>query len=462
MGRCTGLVLCCLLLSGCLASIPEARGPQDVSMPEAYAAKYRPPSGAEEQWWRGFDDPALEGLVEKALAQNLDITAARARLERARAFLRAERGDRFPSLDLAGSIELESSSDGDVTSASAGAFALFDPDLSGRLSAEIQAAAAAASAAEYLVADQRRIIAASVALQFIELRRTGERLALLEQSTQLQEQTLRVVTLRYEAGLSANLDVRRAAADLSQTRAQRGLLELERARAAHSLAVLAGETPGETPMAGDTAPGIPSYGEGPPIGVPADLLRRRPDLLVSEARLIEAAAQIGIERSDLMPSLTIPGEVIAGDGTVDGLFSEVLLTVGAALDLPLFDGGRRRAEVDAAEAEAEARFSDYRQSILEVLAEVENALAAIEAYSDRNEDLAQTIEESEAAFNQSNALYREGLATLFDVLDSQRQLIASRESLIDSQAALASSIVRLFSAVGDSPELPSEDELPLD
>src|SRR5690606_21421047 len=106
-------------------------------------------------------------------------------------------------------------------------------------------------------------------------------------------------------------------------------------------------------------------------------------------------------------------------------------------------------EVSAAEYEAEARFAEYRLAALGSLADVENALAAIEAYTARNADLALAIEESETAFEQSNALYREGLATLFDVLDAQRQLISSRQSLIDSQAALASAIVALYAATGE-------------
>ena len=123
-------------------------------------------------------------------------------------------------------------------------------------------------------------------------------------------------------------------------------------------------------------------------------------------------------------------------------------SIGAALDLPLFDGGRRRAEVDAARAEADARFGEYRLTFLEALGEVENALVALDANGQRIDALSEAIEQSEAALEQSDALYREGLATLFDVLDAQRQLIASRQSLIDSQAALATSFISFHAAIG--------------
>ncbi len=329
---------------------------------------------------------------------------------------------------------------------------MFDPDISGRLSYEIAAAAANARASEYVLADTRRLVAASVASNFIELRRTGARLALLAESTELQERTLAIVKLRFEAGLSANLDVRRAAADLSATRAQRGLIEISRTEAANALSILTADDP--APLAGlePAETGVPNYRGGPPRGIPADLLRRRPDLIVAEARLLEAAAGVGAERADLYPSLTFPGQFVVGDGSFGGLLSNVFSSIGAALDIPLFDGGRRRAEVVAAEREADARLAEYRQTLLSVVAEVENSAVAVDSYAERIADLEQAIEESEAAFTQSDALYREGLTTLFEVLDAQRQLIGSRENLIDARAALAQSIISLYAAVGAETE----------
>lgn len=446
--RRTVALVAALMLAGCGATMPEPRGPADLDVPPDFAADYRPPPGTAETWWKGFRDPELDTLVEQALADNLEIEAALARLRRAQALVRAERSDLLPSLDATGSVDATIDSSGDTgTRANAGLLGFFQPDISGRLSAEVRAALARASASDYFVAEQRRLVAAAVANQYIELRRTGARLALLEQSTELQQQTLRIVTLRFEAGLSANLDVRRAAADLARTRAQKGLLDLARARSSHSLAVLTGDPPSEIPPLAVEA-GIPEYEGGPPRGTPADLLRRRADLLVAEAELVEAAALTGAERADLLPTLTIPGDITAGSGTIGGLFDDVFATIGAVIDLPLFDGGRRRAEIGAAEAEADARFAEYRRTFLVALGEVEDSLVAIESYRDRNEELRRAISESQTAFEQSNALYREGLASLFDVLDAQRQLIASREALIDSEAALASSVVSFYAAVG--------------
>ena len=441
---------CALLIVGCASTDVEV---PDISVgaPTEFSADL-PAAGLDEPWWRAFSDPILDDMIARGLAANLDIAAAGDRLRAAEALLRAERADRLPAIDGSANLGVETDDDGTRVTAGGGLFGSFDPDLSGRLGAEVRLATARYAEAGYLQADRRRLVAAAIAAQYVEYRRTGAQLALLEESTELQRQTLRIVTLRFEAGLSANLDVRRAAADLAQTQARLGLIEVSRAEAKHALAVLLGEAPGtfDIPASAGGNTSIPDYIAGPPIGGPVNLLRRRGDVLAAEARLAAAAAQVGIEQADLRPSLVVPASILIGDGSIDGLFSSFLATLGAALDLPLFDGGRRRAEVDAARAELDASLADYRQAFLLALGEAENALVAIGAYRQRATALAEAIEQSETALGQSNALYREGLASLFDVLDAQRQLIASRQSLLDNQADLANAFIALHSAAASA------------
>jgi len=441
------------MIAGCATpDIPDVEPSGSIPLPPDYFTQDRPPAGLEEAWWRGFDEAELDALVVEALARNQTLEAARARLAAARAVLRAEEADFLPTIDgdasLGGSIDDGGTS---LDEASAGLGGVWVIDLNGRLSAERAEAFAGVEASEYFVADRRRLLASAVANRFVELRRTGARLRLLDQSADLQRQTLRIVQLREDAGLSSNFDVRRAAADLSRTLAQRGPLLLARARAANALSVLTGEPPDQVPGAPSEAEDseeIPDYERGPAIGVPADLLRTRPDLLLAEADIAAAAARVGIERADLLPALRLPGFVSLGDGSVDGILSQAVAGLAAVLGVPMLDGGRRRAEIEAAEAGLDAALADYRQALLESLAEVESALVAIRSAEDRRDELASAVAESEAAFEQSNALYREGLASLFDVLDVQRQLIGSREALIDAEAALAQAYIDLFTATG--------------
>lgn len=442
-----------MLLAACATPrIPAVEPAAGITLPPDYFAGARPEAGLEDAWWHGFGDPELDRLIDAALTRNPSLDAARQRLAAARAIVVAEESDFLPTID--GEVAGDSVFDdrGSVTDgAGASLGGVWRIDTNGRLSAERAAAIAAADGAAQLVADRRRLLAAAVASQYIELQRTAARLQLLEESSDLQRQTLRIVTLRFEAGLSSNLDVRRARADVARTEAQRGLLLLARARAANALAVLVGETPSGVPEAARDA-AVPNFARGPAIGVPADLLRRRPDLLLAEASIAEAAANVGVERADLLPALALPGLVTLGDGSVDGLFSQAIASLSAVLGVPLIDGGRRRAEVRAAESFLAAELADYRQTLLSVLAEVETALTAISAAKDRTGEFQSAVTESEAAFEQSNALYREGLASLFDVLDVQRQLISSRESLIDGNADLAQAYVDLFTAVGGEVE----------
>ncbi|SHN56117.1 TolC family protein [Erythrobacter sanguineus] len=445
----TALVPALLLLAGCATPrIPQVDPVAGTTLPPEYFAGARPDVGLDDAWWHGFADPELDRLIVAAFTGNPSLEAARQRLAAARAIVVAEGSDFFPTIDgdFSGDVGVDERGSGrDGAAASLGG--VWRIDINGRLSAERAAAVAAADGAAQLVADQRRLLAAAVASQYIELKRTAARLRLLEESSDLQRQTLRIVTLRFEAGLSSNLDVRRARADVARTEAQRGLLLLARARSANALAVLVGETPSGVPEASREVE-VPRYASGPEIGVPADLLRRRPDLLLAEAAIAGAAANVGIERADLLPALALPGFVTLGDGSVDGLFSQALANLSAVLGVPLVDGGRRRAEVRAAERNLAAELADYRQALLGVLAEVETALTAISAAQDRTGEFQNAVTESEAAFEQSNALYREGLASLFDVLDVQRQLISSREALIDGNADLAQAHVDLFTAVG--------------
>lgn len=433
-------------LCACAAVGPDYEAPE-LEVPEGFIAPPPDvPEDAADPWWRGFRDPVLDELVRNGLEANIDLAEALARLDEARATVRAARSGLYPVFDGQVSGTTRSDFGGDTTDAADAGFVLaFVPDLFGGQRRRIEAARAAARAASLQLVDVRRLTAAAIAQQYIELRRTQARLALLDTSLELQQQTLEIVEARRTAGLSADLDVQRAAADLARTRAQRGLLQNARARARNALAVLLGRPPDAELAPPDREPTIPSYASGPAVGLPAALLRNRPDVRAAEQALVAATAGIGVEVADLWPTLRMPGAlttVLAGAGP------DVLGTLTADLALPLVDGGGRRADVRAAEARAQGAVARYEQAVLDSLEDVENALVAIQSFTERNAELERAVRASERAFDQLDALYREGLATFIDILDAQRQLIGSRESFVDSEAALASAVVQLYAAVG--------------
>jgi multidrug efflux system outer membrane protein len=449
-----GLIsLAALGLMGCVTG-PDPVAP-DLEAPDAYQTelKLNQVTSPEKAWWEGFSDPALSELIETSLDQNLDIEIALANLARARAQVGASESDLFPSFDAFVDSEISSILTGGVeaeASATGGGVFSFDPDIAGRNKRALQGARARFEAARFTVEDVRRLTASSVANQYIALRRSGAAIVLLETSLDLQERTLEIVTARFDAGLSPALDVDRAAADLARTQSQSSLLRANRRSAEYALSVLVGEAPRGEYMGLPEEDIIPNYSAGPELGVPTDLLRRRPDIRAAEATLVAEIADIGVEQADLYPSLRLPGTISASRTTSNNGLNVLTASLGAILDIPIFDAGRRRAEVDIQRAEADAALAQYKSTLLDAIRETETALLQIQALTEQKTELEKAVQSSQSAFNQLNALYREGLADFIDVLDSQRTLISSREAVVAADANIALAYIDLYTAVGYS------------
>jgi len=435
------------LLAGCVVG-PDYVAPE-FAVPDSYSITLDE-QDAEGFWWRGFEDPVLDDLIGKALVDNPDVGIAVARLREAEALLQVDRSGLLPEVDAGVDSERRFSESGTSNSqTTAGLRLAYMPDLFGGVRRRIQNAVALVDAERFGVEDAGRLTASAVALVYIELRRADVRLQLLEQSLDLQNQTLEIVRARRLAGLSPDLDVRRAAADLARTRAQRGGLEISRARSQNALTVLIGETStqalDEQVRKPDTT--VPSFVAGPQIAAPGDLLRRRPDLRAAEASLVAATAAIGVETADLYPALQLPARITADLNGAE-LGDDVIGVISAALTAPLFNAGRRRAEVEAARYRADAALLVYERALLGALADTETALSAISNRDDQLAALTSAVEESEKAYEQLNSLYREGLATFIDILDAQRTLISSRESFVNAEADLATAYVDLYRTIG--------------
>ena len=448
--RWTPCALVGAMLTACAVG-PEPVAPE-LDIPTAYeGAPDNPVETRPEDlsWWKGFNDEALITLVEEVRANNLDIAIARENLERSRALVTAARSDLFPTIDgeAQGQAVRQSDETTDSTVSLAGVMA-FEPDLFGRSRRRLTAALARLDAAAGDTADAQRVAVRTAAQQYTDLRRAGARLALLDSSLDLQTHTLDIVTSRYDAGLSPELDVDRAAADLAQTRARRPILMADRQQAEFSLSVLSGRPPQTGRFGRPDDDIIPDFERGPEIGFPADLLRQRPDIRAAEARLVAELAAIGAEKADLYPSLRLPGRISSSSDAEDFDFDGVTMSLSAIVDIPLFDMGRRRAEVTAQERQAAAAALTWERQVLEALQEVETAFVSIEALSARLVDLERAVESSESAYRQLDALYREGLASFIDVLDAQRTLISTRESMVEAQADYASAIIDLYSGLG--------------
>ncbi|WP_157265705.1 efflux transporter outer membrane subunit [Azohydromonas aeria] len=466
-GRALPALLLALAATGCAwRAGPDYRAPE-AELPPRYgpAADCAAPAAAV-PWWRGFGEPALDALVAQARARNLEISAAAARIDEARALLRVAEAGRRPEVSgeaglsrqqrLAGSGGGGSSGSGEAgggdsrTGAAASLLLAWSPDLFGGRAREVEAAGAELRRRQALGADLERVVVAEVVRAYLALRLARAEQALLDEALRTQERTVEIVRVRRQAGLASALDLNRSLAEAAATRARLGRLLLAQESARQALALLAGEAAQEPDPAGAAgAAGVPRWDGDAQSSVPLARLRCRPDLAAAEANLARASAEIGVAEAQLRPQLSLPGTLSASAaGLGSGAARAVVAGLSVTLRVPLFDAGGRRALVDAARARAQEALLAYRQTVLAALGEAETALAALEGARLAEAASAQAVQASEQAFVQARVLYREGLTTLLDVLDAQRSLIANREALAGARADAARAVADLHAALG--------------
>lgn len=441
------------LLAGCAGSLPAVPVHDAQAVPERYGgAKGNRAAPDMAYWWRRFGDPALTRLAEAALAANQDIAQAAERLAQADARSRAAGAARLPTLtaafDPARTLTRPAASAGPRTALS-GEIALgWDPDLFGRLSGAHDVARAELAAAGYDLAAVRRAAVAEVARNYIAWRALSARLANTRAALAAQRRLLDVLEHRHEAGIAVAVDVERARLQLYQVEALVPALADARAQAANRIAVLIGRPPGHLDPLLDGPATIPHADALPAVGVPADLLRRRPDLRAAEARIAAAAAGAGVARADLYPQLSIGGVLSAAAFSIPSLIDSLVSSVVGRVAQTLFDGGRRRALLDERNAAAREALAVYRAAILTALEEVENALSATHATAERVR-----IGEAAYAAAQRNAAltrgqYEIGLTDLFILLNAEQQALAQSDDLVIARADRAAAQVQLMVALG--------------
>ncbi len=429
-------------------------------------------------WWRQFDDPALTGWVEAALQGNVDAALAAERVQQAQALLLTARAQGGLQLGLQADATLQLRRRDDERRLQPGA-ALnlgFEPDLWGGLGLAERSAAAGLLRSQDLAQAARLAAAGLAARAYIAWRLALHDGVLLDRAQALQTEALRVVDVRVEAGLSPLLDRERARAELASTQAEQAAAVERVQQAAAALQVLAGQRPqpqrlrasaggsaglaaawsnaGAAASAPDMA-AVPSPPEplpqlrGPgPQGRPLDLLRQRPDLRAAEQALMAAAADVGVAEAALRPRLRLPGSLVFGPLSGGGALELVSATLGAVLDLALFDGGAADAGVQAAQSRAREAALLYRQTLLQALQQVEAAGSQAGSARARQAARERGSAAALAAEQQAQTLYRAGLTGFDDVIDAQRSALDNQRALLQAQADAAAAAVGLFEALG--------------
>lgn len=477
--RLSGVVFCAGLaagLSGCKVG-PDFKQPETES-PAAFghtgadgtdatklATGDRPP---EVIWWKTLGDPALDGLIDRAVAANYDLKAAQARVREARALRGIVAADGLPMVDLnafydrskgsenvgfrrgsgGGSVTVNPGQQQDLYQA--GFDASWELDVFGRVARNVEAADADIQVAENNRRDVLVSLLSETARNYVELRGFQQQLSIARSNIDLQEQTVRLTRSRFEAGLTSDLDVSQAEAQLASTRSQVPVFDRGVYEAIHRLSVLIGRPPG-TLEAELIAPArIPVPPDQISVGIPSELLRRRPDIRRAESDIAGATARIGAATADLFPRFSITGSFgVQSDNFGD--FPDAtsrFWSIGPAVRWPIFEGGRIRANIKLQDAKEEQALYQYQQTVLRAFEEVENALVAFTREQDRRRSLSSAVDSNQRAVDLANQLYSNGLADFQRVLDSQRALFLAQDALVGSDRAVTASVIALYKALG--------------
>lgn len=400
-------------------------------------------------WWQRFGDAELSAQVEQALRHSPSVQSALAALRQSRALVDVATAGLGPSLGgSAGAQRTHTQAQGGTNSFSLGLTASWEPDLSGATRARVRAAEADARAAEMGLANTQVLLAAEVALAYIDLRSAQARLAIARDNLAAQEDTLRIARWRHQAGLVSSLDVTQASAATEQTRASVPQLQTLLAQARHRLALLTGRVPGDLDRLG-TAP-VPLPPDDLVLAFPADTLRQRPDVRQAEAQVQAAWARVAQADAARYPALQLGGSLGLQALTLGSLASgaSVLRSIMASLSAPLFDGGAIAGTLRAQQAVLEQAHAGYRASVLTALQDVENALVALQGDRARDHSLraaAQAAAEADALARQQ---YQAGLVDFNTVLQTQRTLLTAQDSAASVHASLAADHVSLYKALG--------------
>jgi outer membrane protein, multidrug efflux system len=490
MPRRRGHALCAtllLVLAACTVgpdfTPPPPGTPPGWQDPSAHQPPGRAPDGVDTRsdpdplWWRSFNDRKLDGVIDEAVAGNLDLQEAVFRIAEAREGEIAARAAGLPSLGASASYTreqfglkgiLEQGGAYSYTAANpaiagilnqatqpfdlyqAGFDASWELDLFGRVRRSVEQSGAQTAATLENRNDALVSLEAEVAQTYAQLRGAQANAEMSRENVVLEQDILQLTEQRSRQGLTSDLDVQTANAELTSTEAQGPVYDRQAGQALNTLAVLVGRTPGALNAELAEAAPLPPVPPDVPIGLPASLVRRRPDIRAAEARLHAGIAGVGVAVAQLFPDVSLSGTFgqRADQAKYLGYWASNFYTIGPSISLPIFEGGRLAANVRAAKAGAAEAALDYRKTVLQALSDVENALIAYRTEQNRRRSLAASTDASKRAFDLARDRYVHGLSSFIDVLNAERTLVNVRVELIASTLAVTTDLVSLYKALG--------------
>ena len=452
----------------------------DLGVPAQWSVPARAEPGQVDRWWLQFQDPILDDLIARAAAGNLDLAQAVARLRQAREALVVSRSALLPALSgsggysrsetLRGGGQTVTLPDGSVVNTGAGGgtsnFSLgldasYQVDLFGGLRRSVEASRAQYQAAGYDQATTLLSVQSEVATNYILARAYQAQLDNARQSLAIQDDNLQIAQWRVQAGLVSSLDVEQARSSRAQTAATIPQIEQQYNGAVSRIGVLLGQAPGVFKPVLEAPRPIPRGADSLSLGIPADVLRQRPDVRASERALASAVAQIGVSKAQLYPSLSISGSLDSRAISAGSLFDTITGNLFAGLAQAIFNGGRLNAQVRSSRAAADAAFAGYKQTVLLALEDVENASVALESARRREDQFAIAFEAANNSAILARSQYRAGL-TDFNTLNTQEAaLVSARNGVVQARSDKATALVALYVALGGGWDAAADPTVPM-
>ncbi len=438
--------------------------------PSAASAAVQSMAAADIEWQSFFSDPKLRQLIEAALRNNRDLRIAVLNIEQARAQFQIRRADQFPTVSAAATGSRQPSANGNSTGSgrissvyTAGlALTSYELDFFGRVASLKDAALA-----QYLATEEGRKTAqigllAAVANTYLSLLADEELLAITRRTLATREESFKLSQLRFDNGITSELDLRQAESLLEAARISLAQLQRQRALDENLMTLLLGQ-----PLSAELAPALPT-GQGladtpvmadVPAGLPSDLLTRRPDIRQAEQQLLAANANIGAARAAFFPRISLTASAGSASNHLSGLFQSGSYgwTLAPQLFLPLFDAGRNQAGLDSAKAGHEIAVAQYEKAIQTAFREVADALAGRATLGDQLRAQQAQANAEAIRFKLSDLRYQNGIASQLDLLDAQRSLFTARQAVVQTRLLQLQNQVTLYKALGGGWKKPSEE-----
>jgi multidrug efflux system outer membrane protein len=472
-------LLATVLLAGCTVG-PKYSRPQ-VAAPPSWTTQgpWQPatpkdtiPKGA---WWQVFADPQLNQFEDQLLASNQSLEAARDRLQQARSLARVTTAAYFPQLNTNPSAQRERAS---ANRAVLGATAPSEPitqnifeipfsvnyevDVFGRVRRNLEAANASLQSTAADLQNAQLVLTAELAADYFTLRELDAELVVVQQALDYQQKALDLVQRRHEGGVASGLELAQQETVLDSSKTQISLLQQQRAQYLHALAVLTGHPASTFDIAAE-----PLHSSPPPVpvGVPSDVLERRPDVASAERSMAFQNAQVGIATTAFYPHITLGGSGGVQSRDIGSLISapSAFWAVGTDLLQPIFNGGRNRANLAAAKSAYQEAEANYRQSVLLAFQQVEDGLSGLESLSRAAATQQATVEDARRALNIANNRYTGGVTTYLDVITAQTTLLSNERlstQLLGQQMVMSVYLVKALGGGWDASDIRNEQVRP--